>query len=119
MKEIKQQDYREVEMGDSIIVHAGTFIIEAGISFGACIIAIALIKEGIYQIAHIPPGVIIDELSAMLEKSANQSVVVYQHNIKGVIDVLATGAGTGTIFTRIKAIKRTFKNRDRNSGGLC
>lgn len=119
MKEDAPQNHQEVEMGDSIIVQAGTFIIEAGISFGACIIAIALIKEGIYQIAHIPPGVIINELSAMLQKSANQSVVVYQHNIKGVVDVLATGAGTGTIFTGIKAIKHTFKNRDRNSGGLC
>ena len=67
---------------------------------------------------HIPPGQIVSELSGLLNNSVNGSVTVYQSNVSGLVDVLVTGAGTGTVFTSIQAIKGTFRRRDRNAGGL-
>lgn len=51
-----------------------------------------------------------------IKSPANQNVTVYQSQVKGLVDVLAMGGGTGTIFTSIKAIKHAFKRRDNQAG---
>lgn len=51
----------------------------------------------------------------MLARSANQSVAVFQGEVRGVVDTLVLGGGTGTIYTGVQALKRAFRNRDRNA----
>lgn len=111
----KQQREVEPQMGVPIVVRAGTFSVETGISFGACVLAVVLLEEGVYQIFHIPPGSIVNELTSMLARSANQSVAVFQGEVRGVVDTLVLGGGTGTIYTGVQALKRAFRNRDRNA----
>lgn len=111
------------EMDKPIIVKAGTFLVEMGISYGACILAIALLSEIIcqatvgtsicYQVQHISPGNIVTELSAMLNMSANGAVTVYQHNVSGIIDTLVKPVGTFGVYTSVQLIKKHFKKRDR------
>lgn len=43
----KQQREVEPQMGVPIVVRAGTFIVETGISFGACVLAVVLLEEGV------------------------------------------------------------------------
>lgn len=107
------------ETDKPIIVKAGTFLAEMGISYGACVLAIALLSEAFcqatvhtsicYQVQHISPGNIITELTAMLRGSADGSVTVFQHSVSGLVEELA---GTGVVYSSIQAIKRAFKRRD-------
>jgi hypothetical protein len=106
------------EMDKPIIAHGTAFLLEIGISFGVCVLGIALLnpQELTYLVQHISPGNIVTELSSMLNMSADGRVIVYQSNVSGIIKELA--AGTGTVYTSIQAIKAHFINRDRRRGGL-
>lgn len=108
------------EMGKPIIVKAGEIIVETGIAWGACVLAIALLGMAqcmatvgtpeCFMVHHIAPGNIVDELTAMLKLAANGRVTVWGYNISGPVEQLA---GTGLIFTSMQAIKRAFRWRDR------
>ncbi|MGB9883188.1 MAG: hypothetical protein ACPLRN_01590 [Microgenomates group bacterium] len=109
------------EMNEPIIVKAGTVIVEEGIGFNACVLAIALlgtaacmaaVQEPIcYQVHHISPGSIVRELSAMLEMAANGQVTVFQRNVSGFVEQLI---GAGTIYKTTQDIKIAFRDRDRS-----
>jgi len=105
-------------MDKPLIVHGTAFLVEVGISFGICVLGIALFnpEELTYLVHHISPGNIVPELSAMLKMSADGRVVVYQTNVSGIVRDLA--AGTGGVYTTMQAIKLAFRKRDRGRGGL-
>ena len=112
-------EYSEVnvDMGDVQIIKSGTEIVENGISRGACVLAIAKLgSEGrFYRVSHIIPGQIERELKAMLKQSDNKQVTVFQSNVQGIVDDLAS---SGQIFTNERMIKSAFRDRDKGAGGL-
>lgn len=84
---------------------------EDGISYGACILAIAKLSDDQYIYMHITPGNMFVELKGLLDQSIEviPCVVIYQHNITGKIEDIYD---SGIKFNK-KDIK-LFSRRDRD-----
>lgn len=111
------------EMGDyPLVVKKGSFVNGTGLFPGACVLGIVYLGGDLYKVAHIPPGSIVTELTALLGQSCDGKIAVYQSNVEGFVEDLALGnVAKGKrviIFTEAEALKRAFSTRDKKNAGL-